>query len=215
MEKLAKRLASKIAVTLQYDAEQEAVVAYGLIAMIQTFLTMLAIVLLGYFTNALGEALLLCFAAVLLRKYSGGAHVSSAELCSAFSAIYCLIGAVLSVTVLRQVYNFVGMGICILLFYPVAFYLVYCLVPVDAPNKPIRSERKRARMRKGSFLILTMSALLSVGLLVCGIYVERCRTLGISFLLGLGWQIFSLTGPGKCFVNMVDNIFTKKREEVR
>ena len=37
MEKLAKQLAHKIALTLQYDAEREAVVAYGLTALLEKY----------------------------------------------------------------------------------------------------------------------------------------------------------------------------------
>lgn len=209
MEKLAKRLASKIAAALDYDAEREAVVAYGLIAIIQFLLTVAAIVLLGSLVHALAEALMLCFAAILLRKYSGGHHLSGAEICSAFSVTYCILGAVLSVTVLRQIYNPVGMGICMALFFPLAFYLVYRLAPVDSPGKPIRTDAKRTRMRKGSFRILAAGGLLSVGLLLGGSWADRCRSLNIALLLGFGWQIFSLTRPGGRFIEIIDNLFGK------
>ena len=79
MEKLAKQLAHKIALTLQYDAERESVVAYGLTALLQILATLL---LLGVFGGILGvwpEALLACLAGSSLRKSASTASWSNSR----------------------------------------------------------------------------------------------------------------------------------------
>ena len=74
MEKIVRRLASKIARSQGLDAEREAVVAYGLLAMTQISVITLLALALGFAVGAPVEALIVCFSVSFFRKYSGGAH---------------------------------------------------------------------------------------------------------------------------------------------
>ncbi len=68
MEKLARKLANNIALSLGYDDEKEAVVAYGLIAIIQVSIIILLVLLLGLLAGAPIEAMIICLSASILRK---------------------------------------------------------------------------------------------------------------------------------------------------
>ena len=215
MEKLAKQLAHKIALTLQYDAEREAVVAYGLTALLQILATLL---LLGVFGGILGvwpEALLACLAGSSLRKYSGGAHASSIGFCTAFSAVYCLSAALLARSFLMEYYHPVGMGLGLLALYGFACRMVRRVVPVDSPHKPIRSAEKRARMKKGSYRVLCVCAALSLLLYGAGFYRERGRSLLMALSLGVLWQVVTLTSFGARLVAAIDHIFCSEKREVK
>lgn len=72
MEQLARKIAKTISTNLHYDEEKEAAIAYGLIAIIQTFVTLLIVIILGIVFKILIEVLLVTLSASLLRKYSGG-----------------------------------------------------------------------------------------------------------------------------------------------
>ena len=117
MEKLAKQLANNIASSLNYDKEKEAVIAYGLIAIIQVAITVLLILLFGIQIGAPIEALVICFSASILRKYSGGAHADTPELCTAISVIYCILMALLTKHLLTPIYNPIIMAVAILIIF--------------------------------------------------------------------------------------------------
>lgn len=206
MERLSKKLASNIAKTLGYDDEKEQVIAYGLTAMLQTIVTILIVLVLGLIVGAPIEALIICFSVSLLRKYSGGAHVSFIELCTSMGVVYCVVFAVISRYLLAPV---VGIGVVIaadIAVYALSYLAIYKLAPVDSPNKPIKTLQKKKRMRKGSFITLSVYLAASLILLVAGFYNEIMHSYGMSLLFGIAWQIFTLTSLGSCFLHKIDSM---------
>lgn len=212
MEKLAKKLASNIATSLGYDAEKEAVVAYGLIAIIQTVITTILVLLFGLLTGVPLEALIVCFSVSVLRKYSGGAHAGTAELCTGFSVFYCLAAANISKWILLKIYNPILTVIAIVVVFGLSFLIIHKLAPVASPNKPIRTEQKKKRMRKGSFLVISIYLVLAlIGFILSNIFVNL-ESLVISLLFGVCWQMFTLTGLGSKFINKMNEIFILRKE---
>lgn len=200
MEKIARKLASNIAFSLGYDDEKEAVIAYGLIAIIQIILTVLLVLLFGILVGAPVEALIICFSVSILRKYSGGAHASNAELCTLFTVLYCTLTAVIAKKILTGIYYPVPMAIIVLIIFCFAFLVVYKFAPVDSPNKPIRTKNKKKRMRKGSFIILVIYFVISAMLFILSYKSDLFKSYGISMLIGISWQTFTLTHLGAKFI---------------
>jgi accessory gene regulator B len=215
MEKLARKLASNISSSLGYDDEKEAVVAYGLIAMIQITLTTLLVLLLGILAGAPVEALIICFSVSILRKYSGGAHAKTAEFCTGFSVIYCILTAVISKRLLAGIYNPIAMAVAIIIIFALSFLIVYKFAPVDSPNKPIRTEKKKKRMRKGSFIILSVYFVMSVTFFLLAYQSEIFESYGIGLLFGISWQIFTLTHLGAQFIGKMNQLFILRKEGQR
>ena len=210
MEKLARKLAANIARTLDYDAEREAVIAYGLVGITQIIITFTLVLFFGFLVGAPVEALIVCTAVGLLRKYSGGAHAGSAELCNAISVVYSTSSGFIAKKYLSAIgHPFLMLSLTGLLFC-VSYLVVYRYAPVDSPNKPIKTVKKRKRMRKGSFIILTVYFLLSAALLFWGCDNEVFASYGISLLFGFFWQIFTLTSPGASLLHSLDLVFQKK-----
>lgn len=212
MEKLAHKLAADISLSLGYDGEKEAVIAYGLTAIIQVSTTILLVLLLGILMRVPVEAMIVCFSVAILRKYSGGAHAETAEFCTGFSTAYCILTAFISKNLLIKAYSFVSMAIAIMIIYSLSFIAIYKLAPVDTPNKPIRTEKKKRRMRMSGFIVLTIYFILSVIFLVLSPQFNSFKSYGISLLFGTAWQVFTLTHPGSLFIQRMNHTFIKEKE---
>ncbi len=213
MEKLAKKLASDIALSLEYDKEKEAVIAYGLFGIFQIFLTTAMIILLGFIIGAPIEATILCFSVSLLKKYSGGVHVNTPGMCVFISAFICTLFAAASKWLLAGIYHPTPMLIAIVVIYLLSFVIIFKNVPVDSPNKPITSETKIRRMRRGSFTLITFYFLLSGLFYILSFNRKEFGTYGISMLFGVAWQVFTLTTPGTLFMNGINHFISLLRKE--
>ena len=213
MEKLAKKLASNIAVSLRYDDEKEAVISYGLTAIMQISLTVLLVLLFGLLVGAPVEALIVCFSASILRKFSGGAHAVAAGLCTFISTVYCTLTAYISRKLLFEISSHIAIIAAIVVIFGLSFLIVYKYAPVDSPNKPIKTEKKIKRMRRGSFLLLSIYLTLSVLMFVLGFKFEFLNSYAIGLLFGVSWQVFTLTCYGSILLNKFNNLYMKLRKE--
>jgi len=205
MEMLVKKLASKISLSLGYDAEKNAVIAYGLLAIVQTSITIILTFLFGLLVHAPIEALIVCFAVSLYRKYSGGAHAYSANFCTVISVMYCTLAALLS-RLLMQTYSHGVMLITIPLVYITVFWISYRYVPVDSPNKPITSEAKIRRMRRGSYIIISAYMALQLVFLILDSHSAEFQSYAISLLFGVSWQAFTLTPVGGILLDKLNSL---------
>ena len=212
MEKIVRRLASKIAGSQGLDAEREAVVAYGLLAMVQiTVITLLALAL-GFAVGTPVEALIVCFSVSFFRKYSGGAHAYDADFCTVVSVAYCTLAAAASGW-LSPLYRLPFMLAAIVVIYTIAFWVIYRYVPVDSPNKPIRDPLKIKRMRKGSFLLVTAYLALQFFFIFPALRNPLFQRYGISLLLGVAWQTLTLTPIGAVLLNKLNDLPKFLRKE--
>jgi accessory gene regulator B len=216
MEILARKLASSIAESLGYDDEKERVIAYGLTAMIQISVTVILVFAIGLIFSVPVEALIICFSVSLLRKYSGGAHVGTIEECTTISVIYCVAFALISRRLLLPVLNTYSMLSIIIVVYVLSFIAIFKLAPVDSPNKPIKTEKKKRRMRRGSFITLTVYFVFSILFLLLSFKYHITNSFGLSLIFGITWQIFTLTKFGTYFLKKIDfavnKIFRNRRE---
>ncbi len=209
MEKLAKKLADEISKLLEYDNEKNQVIAYGLIAIIQIAVTVILVLMGGLIVGAPVEALIICFSVSILRKYSGGAHVSFIELCTAFGVAYCVLFSAISKYLLAPIGTVYGMLFVITAVYTLSCFVIYKLAPVDSPKKPIRSEKKKRRMRKGSLIVVLVYFTISIVFLLLSRKNQSFNSLGISLLFGVVWQVITLTKFGSYFLSKVDFVVNK------
>jgi accessory gene regulator B len=201
MEKLAQIIANKISSELGFDEEKKDVITYGLTAIIQTIITLLIILIIGIISGALIEALLICFSVSLLRKYSGGAHVNSIEMCTSLSVIFCTIFSIICKYLLVSLISTNILIVILIAVFFLSFFAIYKLAPVDSPNKPIKTEKKKARMRKGSYLTLTVFSIISIAFLLLGMRYNNFNSYLLSILIGTSWQVFTLTKLGHNLYN--------------
>lgn len=206
MERLANSVADKISLKLSYPEEQRKVIAYGLTALFQTFFMTAIVLLLGAILNIFIESAILCFAVAILRKYSGGTHASSIASCTIIGVVFCIGFGILIKTISQTGMSPIVLLILSILVFASAFYIAIRKAPVDSPNKPIRTEKKKRKMKTGTIALLSFYMLISTVLLfnisLSPIFVSALLCL----LLSVTWQMSSLTSPGKVFLEGLDRL---------
>ena len=206
MERLAQWMGQALSSRLKYSDEQRAVITYGLIIFIQFFTAVIAIILTNLLFHTVIEGLLLLLTASLYRQYSGGAHAGNIVTCTIISVFLCtFIPVSFHYLFPSGVKASVLCGVIIVTF-SLAYLVVYRLAPVDSPNKPIKTELKRKRMRKYSFIIVSVIAGFSLFLF--------CLSLTNLFIFLSNWiicicfailcQSFTLTPPAKFLFSLID-----------
>lgn len=159
IENISKLIAEKVSSELNYDNERKEIIQYGTYALIQTLISIISVLILGLVFNIALEALIFLFTASILRKYSGGAHSESSNVCTLLGIIISIcIGFLIKSSFFAKM-NFelvVFIGIVIFVF---GYFIVFKFAPVDTKNKPIKTEKKKKRMKKGSLKILTLCRL--------------------------------------------------------
>ncbi|PRR80867.1 accessory gene regulator ArgB-like protein [Clostridium vincentii] len=211
MEKLTNNIAGEIAAELNLDNDNKEVIAYGLFAIINIFLSIILIIIFGMIFHVIIEALIVCFTGSLLRKYSGGIHATSPGRCTTIGTIICIGQAILFLFLIGPVITpslllFFGIGI-----FTLAYYFIYKLVPVDSPAKPIRTKEKKIRMKKGAIFVL--SGYMVIIIINIFIYIslgdERFMVYSLCIYGGVAWQIFTLTTLGHNTMNKIDVFLTE------
>ena len=216
MGKLANGIANKVASELSLDGNSREVIAYGIFALMQMFLSIFSVFLFGLLFHLAFEALIISFTAAILRKYSGGVHSSSPEICIFIGTIVCVGQAILIAILMGLIVNFklvIILGVVILIW---SYYIVFKLAPVDSIAKPIVKEEKKKRMKKGSIILLSVYLAITVFLILLYISSGERKLLFYALCLysGILWQVFTLTTPGHLLIGKVDfflNHIIKKR----
>lgn len=206
MEKLSSNIANRVALELNMDDDKRDVIAYGTFALIQTIISIFLVSTFGLMFHVSLEALIILFTASILRKYSGGAHASSPGNCTSIGVIIC-VGQALLISFLVSVYiNFKIALILEIIVFIWCYYMIYKLAPVDNPSKRIKSEEKRKRMKKRSFLILNSYLIVDIFIMIAYFNFNKVALLVYALCLtgGIAWQTFTLTKSGHLILAKID-----------
>lgn len=213
MQKLSDAIAAKLADDLGYDKEQQEVLAYGAYAVIQMAVSIILTAIGGILAGCAAEALLISFSASILRKYSGGVHARSQWVCTSIGLIVCIgIGSIIRYSTIDiEALNLFLLSA--LAAFGWSYFWIARLAPVDTPNKPIRSPKKRMRMKRGSLAVLTFYAVAVLVLAWVGwvsadsMYIRFF----LSILFGVLWQTATLTRTGHWLIHQIDRLQDIKR----
>lgn len=205
METFAQNIAAKIAAQMDFDDNKKAVVAYGLTAILQMLTILVIISVIGLIFGFWYECILIFTGVGIIRKSTGGAHSQS--------MFGCIIISVSSITVLsslsRYLFGFQTVPLLNLLesvlVYSICILIFYLRVPVDTPNKPILKQEKIKRLRRQSFIILTIFFILSAAVIFPAEQNQRFFSIGASIRLTLLWQMFTLTKTGGLIFGKIDS----------
>lgn len=206
MEKFSKAVAAKLADELEYDNDKREVMAYGAFALTQMFISVGLVMIFGFIFHVFVEALIISFAASILRKYSGGVHASSPNTCTFLGIVVCVGFASLIKLALAPMLGIKEFLILGVLVFTWSYYTVSKLAPVDTPNKPIRSEAKRKRMKEGAFAVLGVYSLIACANIFAYFYFrwDAFFVYAICLTFGMFWQVFTLTRIGHGVIERLD-----------
>lgn len=219
IEKLSNSLAKSLGEYLEYSEEQISVLAYGLYGLLQTIFSIFLVIVLGFLLGVMLESLVISFSIAILRKFSGGAHATSAERCLILGTLFAILGALLG----HLIFNFIAPPILYyieFLLFMWSFYTIYKYAPVASPNKPIKSTIKHSRLKQRSILVTSIYFVINIMLLFFSIFMESSYVIySICLTLGMSWQVFTITKSGHRVAQFLDhvlinisNIITKERK---
>ena len=208
IEQLAKTLSEKISAEITLNDDQKEVVAYGIVACLQTIFSFGLIVIFALIFNVLPETLIVAFSISILRKYSGGAHASSPTVCAVIGTIIAVGVAAFSTYVVQPFLHLWVLIVIILVTFALAFYLIYKLAPIDSPQKPIKTTKKKHRLKIASLCVVVVYLLIiTINIFV---YLKTnimfFNTISFCICLGMTWQVFTLTRGGHLIFIYIDAI---------
>ena len=203
-------MAQSIGKSLGKTEEEIAVIAYGLIGILQFSTIFVLSSIIGLIFGFWLETAIVFLSVGFLRRLTGGAHSSGIYSCLVYSVFFvCGISAI-SYYLLAQLAWQINLGLLVAV-YLFGYVTVALKAPVTPPNKPCRSEQKRKRLRRGSFIVLTLFLVASLVCVVLGWkWNARCYSIGLSLVLSTLWQITMMTAVGKGFVELIDGLFAPK-----
>ena len=207
MEKLAKRIASKTGEKLGYDEEKIAVMAYGLIGLFQFLIILVTCAVIGLILGFFWEAMIIFWGAGMLRRVMGGAHSSGFYSCL-FISILCICGFAFLCSVIKYYSDNAYFLIAFAVIYCAAFGVTYKLAPVQSPNKPIRSQSKRMRLRKSALITLSVFAVFTIAeWILNNVFRINFTHISVTLAVCVLWQTFLMLPVGAKFISAVDRIF--------
>lgn len=224
MESISNKIANKVASGLNMDEDKKEVIAYGTFSLLQIFLSIFLVSVIGYIFHLSIEALIVMFTGSILRQFSGGAHASTPGNCTTIGVIVC-IGQAILLSALVDTFSNLNLFIIIeLIVFVCAYYAIYKLAPVDNPAKPIKKKEKRERMKKISLIILSVYFILILSFMVIYAIIKEQKLLVYALCIagGTAWQTFTLTKSGHLilfrtdkylkYISNILNIYERRRK---
>lgn len=194
---MAMTLGNVIAREFNYDNVKRAKISYGLEAIIGLIIKSVVFTVVPFWFGVLKQSLIAMFTIAFIRYASGGMHCKTFIGCLIVStAVYVSIGMLAKVLIIND-YLYYILNIA-------SFLIIVLRAPVDPPEKPIKTKQKRYVMKLISILILLLL-----------IYVSRItieNDVKNSIILGMYFQVLSLTGFDKMTYKYIDQLKLKAKE---
>ena len=210
METLAKKIAKSVGESLGKSEEEVAVMAYGLIGILQFSAIFVLSSVIGCIFGFWLEVATVFLSVGFLRRLTGGAHSSGLYSCLVYSVLFVCGFSAIAFYVFPKVPLTVCILLCVAIFL-FGYVMIALKAPVTPPNKPCRTEAKRKRLRKGAFIVLTVFMVLVAISFLLRTVSYRFFTLGMALSLSCLWQITMMTQFGHLFISFIDGMFIKSK----
>ncbi|GAA0761357.1 accessory gene regulator B family protein [Clostridium sartagoforme] len=208
LELICKNISINLKNQLNLNEDKASIIEYGLFAFFHMSISILLVAVIGLIFNVMIEALIISFVVAILRKFSGGAHASTALNCAIVGVLISVIPAYITKNLNFNINYIIFIGIPL---YIISLIIVYKLAPVDSPNKPIKKQEKIKKLKKGSIILLSIYMII-VAFNVIIYYISKNHIFLVysaCIYIGMLWQVFTLTKYGHILVNIVDSLFIK------
>jgi accessory gene regulator B len=187
---------------LELERQKEIEMTFGLELLLAAGLKFGCIVVLAYFFGIFRETMVLVLTAGIFRVVSGGEHCQAFYRCLIGGTVVFLLLGYLA-KVLMSVTRYEGTTFLIVL---VSFMLVTAIIskyaPGDTEDKPITEEFEIIRFKRLSLLVAVGFFIMVVLFLIFEVYTE----LILPVIMGLLWQVFTITPLGYRFIRGIDSV---------
>lgn len=192
-------LIEKIALWLtQGNEEQAEIYRYVLKSKLHTWGTLGITFFISYLLGILPYALIVTYSVMLLRINSGGCHSKTLTRCSITSFfVINVLALMVSLLIMSSKY----LLIYYLILTIIAVYHITKYAPMDSPQRPIVNKDFRNQLKDRSYIALII-------LINCFFFLNILgyQNLSIAVLLGLSWQVFTMSKLGYWTITKVDNL---------
>lgn len=206
IERVSGNIATIVSEELKLNQDKKDIIAYGTFAILQIIISILLVIIFGLIFHVTIEALLICCTVSILRKYSGGVHASSPNMCLLIGTVICISQALFISLLIVKLVSPTMLFLVGILTFSCTYYLIYKLAPVDSPLKPIKTQKKIYRMKKGSIIVLSVYVIITIVNFVLYFYLreERFAIYSLCIYVGAAWQSLTLTRPGHLIIKKID-----------
>ncbi len=207
---LTSKLTKKLSEELGLEKEKGEIIAYGMFAFFQIGASLILVAIFGLLLDIVWQALAFSFTASILRQYSGGVHASNPTICLIVGTLATVALAFLS-HVLAPIMLIEITLILEATIFIFAYYMIVKYAPVESKAKPIKTIKKRKKMKKMSFGVLSLHLVFIIIFTAMfflsseTIYVEYSFCISFAIL----WQVFNLTVIGHKSLATIDSFFKK------
>lgn len=151
--RLADRLLSKGCI----NKDELELYIYGFFMLLSHLMYLALACIFGLIFKCFFESIIFYIAFQFIRRYAGGYHAATETRCEILSALSIL--ASIGIIKLSKIYDFKAV---LLLIAIMSMALIFCLCPLDTPEKPL-SKKEFEHFRKISLIILlVISAVIAV-----------------------------------------------------
>jgi len=197
MKQLADRFASAMVREACFDRPVE-VVAYGLEIILNIIVQTGIILIIACILHIFPTVLIAIISAIIFRSFSGGTHCSNFYSCTVLSTTVFISIGYLALKITMGTYFFVTV-------YTIMLLATTIWAPVN--TQKVLKKRTATLLKLSSLTFLMLMFGISTTL-------QLQKELIAAAVMGLAWQVFSLTPLGIFIISKVDESFQYIRKEV-
>jgi|GEM_PF-1330811 accessory gene regulator B len=191
-----------------YRADEKEVLIFGLMALLSTTITSTLIILCSSLLGVARFSIIAAIVASIMRFFSGGIHAATYKQCITISTtVFVLLGLLASYGggELQD-----SLFIILLFILTIGSIIIFFYAPAEVKQNPINSIKRRYRLKKYSFIILFIVVFTSYLVLILkkGLYQFI-----LAGLLGVSWQLFTITPLAYTLIRLINNGRGNESEE--
>jgi len=186
---LIQNLSGYIARELKLSDKKKAYIRYALEVLISSLISLIISLGLAYVLNIFWSVFWVIIVAAIMKSAAGGVHLKSPWECAVSTALFTNIMGYLSIQFSYFLFRYYPFFLVVSLFY--IMISLYFWSPADVPEKPIKEKSKQRQLKRISFFIAIIFAI--IVLLVFLLGGREFAIIGISILFGLIFQAFAIS----------------------
>lgn len=173
---------------------------YVIRSRLQTLITISLALIIAYLFGTLQYAIVAGFTGSFFRGFSGGAHSESLNTCTVLSIVLvnamAYLAKYLGVIINESVLIYISFVVIVF-----GLYMITKYVPIQSKNRPIRDSRFKKQLKICSYVVFVLAITVFY---ILSIFNQTGYQIAI--LLGLGWQLFSMTSMCFLLYGKIDTI---------
>ncbi|WP_297427854.1 accessory gene regulator ArgB-like protein [Clostridium sp.] len=204
-EKIAMKIGKNAKVLLNVDEDNEQIIIYGAINLLQIISAILWVIIAGFLLGVVYEALIFSITVSVFRKYSGGVHASSPSRCIIIGTVVASAAGIVTDKILCKlnIATIISISVAVIIL---ALIIVIKKAPVDSVKKPITNIEMKKQFKKKSIITIIIYSVIILTLFILNqknseiYYINAIECIS----LGILWQTITLTKGGISLLNKVD-----------